>query len=149
MFCDERDNRIRVLPVTSGRFYGQPMTAGDIYTIAGIGKRGTTGDGGPATKAEVGEPAGITLDALGNLLIATRNSGRTRVVAATTGTYYGQPMTAGDIYNIAGGGTGGLGDGGPATMATLLQPGAVLVDTAGNVLICDTGDDRVREVAGP
>ena len=71
------------------------------------------------------------------------------MIAAAAGTFYGQPMTAGDIYNIAGGGPGGLGDGGPATMATLLQPGAVLVDTAGDVLICDTGDDRIREVAGP
>ena len=42
----------------TGTFYGQAMTAGDIYTIAGTGKRGTTGDGGPATRAEVGEPAG-------------------------------------------------------------------------------------------
>jgi hypothetical protein len=69
------------------------------------------------------------------------------VVAATTGTFYGQPMTAGDIYNLAGGGTGGLGDGGPATSAALLQPGAVTVDTAGNMLIADTGDKRIRKVA--
>jgi hypothetical protein len=125
------------------------MTAGDIYTIAGTGRRGTTGDGGPATRAEVGEPAGVTLDALGNLLIATRNGGRIRVVAASTGTFYGRAMTGGDIYTIAGGGTGGLGDGGPATSAVLLQPGAVMVDTAGNVLICDTADGRIREVSGP
>jgi trimeric autotransporter adhesin len=149
VFCDERDNRVRVLAVGSGRFYGRAMTAGYIYTIAGTGKRGTTGDGGPATRAEVGEPAGVTLDNLGNLLIATRNSGRVRAVAAKTGTFYGRQMTAGNIYNIAGGGTGGLGDGGPATRGELLQPGAVLVDAAGNVLICDTGDDRIREVAVP
>jgi hypothetical protein len=147
VFCDERDNRIRVVPVQTGTFYGQVMTAGDIYTIAGTGKRGTTGDGGPATRAEVGEPAGITLDSLGNLLIATRNAGRVRVVPAATGTFYGQAMTAGDIYNIAGGGTGGLGDGGPATSGVLMQPGAVMVDTAGNVLIADTADKLVREVA--
>jgi hypothetical protein len=147
VFCDERDNRIRVIPVKTATFYGQAMTAGHIYTIAGTGKRGTTGDGGPATRAEVGEPAGVTLDALGNLLIATRNGGRIRVVAAKTGTFYGQAMTAGDIYNIAGGGTGGLGDGGPATSAVLVQPGAVMVDTAGNVLIADTADNRIRKVA--
>jgi hypothetical protein len=136
-----------VVPVQTGTFYRQVMTAGDNYTIAGTGKRGTTGDGGPATQAEVGEPAGITLDSLGNLLIATRNAGRVRVVAAATGTFYGQAMTAGDIYNIAGGGTGGLGDGGPATSGVLMQPGAVMVDTAGNVLIADTADKLVREVA--
>jgi hypothetical protein len=147
VFCDERDNRVRVIAAATGTFYRQPMTAGDIYTIAGTGKRGTTGDGGPATRAEVGEPAGVTLDAAGNLLIATRNSGRIRVVAAKTGRFYGQAMTAGQIYNIAGGGTGGLGDGGPATSGELLQPGAVLVDAAGNVLISDTGDKRIRVVA--
>jgi hypothetical protein len=147
VFCDERDNRIRVVAVSSGRFYGQAMTAGDIYTIAGTGTRGTTGDGGPAARAEVGEPAGITFDALGNLLIATRNGGRIRAVAATSGRFYGRAMTAGDIYTIAGGGTGGLGDGGPATSAVLMQPGAVVVDTAGDVLLADTADRRIREVS--
>jgi len=146
VFCDERDNRIRVVAVKSGGFYGRAMTAGDIYTIAGTGTRGTTGDGGPATQAEVGEPAGVTLDAVGNLLIATRNGGRVRVVAAKSGTFYGRAMTARDIYTIAGGGTGGLGDGGPATSGVLTQPGAVLVDATGNVLICDTADERIREV---
>ena len=106
-------------------------------------------DIGPATRAEVGEPAGVTLDGLGNLVIATRNAGRVRVVAAKSGRFYGRAMTAGDIYGIAGGGTGGLGDGGPATRGVLLQPGAVLADAAGNVLICDTADERIREVAGP
>jgi trimeric autotransporter adhesin len=149
VFCDERDNRIRVVAVKSGSFYGQAMTAGDIYTVAGIGKRGTTGDGGPASRAEVGEPAGITFDAQGNLLIATRNGGRIRVVAAKTGSFYGQAMTKNDIYTIAGGGTGGLGDGGPATSAVLQQPGAVVVDTAGSILIADTADRRIREVYRP
>jgi trimeric autotransporter adhesin len=147
VFCDERDNRIRVVAVESGRFYGQAMTAGHIYTIAGTGRRGNSGDGGPAARAEVGEPAGLTRDNQGNLLIATRNGGLIRVVAAATGRFYGRAMTAGDIYTIAGGGTGGLGDGGPATSAVLTQPGAVLVDAAGDVLICDTADGRIREVA--
>jgi hypothetical protein len=149
VFCDERDNRIRVVAVKSGRFYRRAMTAGDIYTIAGTGVRGTTGDGGPATRAEVGEPAGVTLDNQGNLLIATRNGGRIRAVAAKSGSFYGRAMTAGDIYTIAGGGTGGLGDGGPATSAVLMQPGAVQVDAAGDALIADTADRRIREVFRP
>jgi trimeric autotransporter adhesin len=149
VFCDERDNRIRVVAAATGTFYGRAMTAGDIYTIAGTGTRGTTGDGGPATRAEVGEPAGVTLDVLGNLLIATRNGGRIRVVPAKTGTFYGRAMTARHIYTIAGGGSGGLGDGGPATSAVLRQPGAVMLDTAGNVLIADTADNRIRKVSEP
>jgi trimeric autotransporter adhesin len=82
------------------------------------------------------------------VLIADTDDGRIRVVADSTGTFYGQAMTAGDIYTIAGGGTAGLGDGGPATEAKLDGPAAVATDQAGNVLIADTGNDRVREVFG-
>jgi hypothetical protein len=125
------------------------MTTGDIYTIAGDGQAKFAGDGGPATSAHLSAPADIALDGQEDLMIADTGHDRVRMVAAKTGTFYGQAMTAGDIYTIAGGGTGGLGDGGPATSAELLQPGAVLVDAAGDVLICDAGDDRIREVAGP
>jgi hypothetical protein len=72
------------------------------------------------------------------------------VLAVKTGTFYGRAMTAGDIYTVAGNGTAGFsGDGGPATSAVLMQPGAVMVDTAGNVLICDTAGKRIRKVAEP
>ena len=64
------------------------------------------------------------------------------------GTFYGQPMTAGDIYTVAGdGGAGFSGDGVPATRAALNYPGGVAVDAAGNLLIADLGNDRIREVA--
>jgi hypothetical protein len=71
------------------------------------------------------------------------------ISAIADGRFQQQAMRTGDIYTIAGGGTGGRGDGGLATLGVLLQPGAVLVDAAGDMLICDTGDDRIREVAGP
>ena len=78
------------------------MTTGNIYTIAGNGTSGvSTGDGGPATAAALDSPRDIAIDAAGNLAIPTENE--IRVVAATTGTFYGQAMTAGDIYRIAGG----------------------------------------------
>jgi hypothetical protein len=71
------------------------------------------------------------------------------VVAGTTGTFYGQPMTAGDIYTVAGDGTDGFaGDGGPATSAELGLPEATVTDAAGDLLISDTGSSRIREVAG-
>jgi hypothetical protein len=71
------------------------------------------------------------------------------VVAATTGTFYGLPMTAGDVYSVAGvGGGSGLGDGGPAITARLSQPAGVALDAAGNVVIADSGNNRIREVAG-
>jgi hypothetical protein len=57
-------------------------------------------------------------------------------------------MTAGDIYTVAGGGTHGLGDGGPATKAGLFEPWGVTIDPAGDLFIADTSNDRVREVTG-
>ena len=102
------------------------MTAGDIYTIAGNGTAGYTGDGGPATTAELYSPDEVAVDSAGNLVIADTNNNRVRVVAASTGTFYGQAMTAGDIYTIAGDGTAGYsGDGGPATTAELNSPSGV------------------------
>jgi sugar lactone lactonase YvrE len=135
---------VQVLAVTTGTFYGQAMTAGNVYTVAGGGHNGL-GDGGPATFAEV-SPDGVTVDATGNLVIADRGNGRIRVVAVKAGTFYGQKMTAGDIYTVAGGGTSGLGDGGPATKAELSADG-VAVDTAGNLVIADGSNGRVRVVA--
>jgi len=125
------------------------MTAGDIYTVAGGGTSGL-GDGGPATGAELTGPWDANVDSSGNLVIADTGDARIRVLAETSGTFYGQPMTAGDIYTVAGGGTGGgfSGDGGPATSAVIGEPEAAITDPAGDVLISDTGNNRIREVAG-
>ena len=148
LIADTINSRIRVVAARTGTFYGQTMTAGDIYTIAGNGTDGYTGDGGPATAAQVFEPTGMVVDGAGNMLIADTGNNRIRVVAARTGTFYGQAMTAGDIYTVAGDGTLGFsGDGGPATAAELALPDGVTVDTSGNVLIADTYNNRIRVVA--
>jgi DNA-binding beta-propeller fold protein YncE len=90
----------------------------------------------------------VAVDRSGNLVIADYSNARVRVVAAATGTFYGQPMTAGDVYTVAGNGTLGFsGDGGPATRAELNSPAGVAVNSAGNLLIADTDNNRVREVA--
>jgi uncharacterized protein YheU (UPF0270 family) len=142
------NQRVRVLAARTGTFYGQAMTAGDIYSVAGGGNGGTA-NGIPAAQATLDFPDGVALDHAGNLLIAEEIDNLVRVVAARTGTFYGQAMTAGDIYTIAGGGSGAphLGDGGPATSATLTFPEGLTVDTAGNTVIADFGDARVRVVA--
>src|SRR6266702_1223100 len=148
LIADTGNNRVRVVAHKTGTFYGQAMTAGDIYTVAGDGNFGFSGDGGPATSAELSLPEGVAVDAAGSLLIADTGNARVRVAAARTGTFYGQAMTAGDIYTVAGDGTNGFsGDGGPATSAGLSGPVGVAVDAAGNLLIADTGDGRVRVVA--
>jgi hypothetical protein len=141
-------DRVRVAADRTGTFYGQAMTAGDIYTVAGNGTRGFSGDGGPATSAELGGPGKVAIDAAGNLVIPDSSNSRVRVVAVRTGTFYGQAMTAGDIYTVAGRALRGFsGDGGPATAAKLNGPEAVAIDAAGNLVIADTGNGRVRVVA--
>ena len=147
LIADSGNARVRVVAARTGSFYGRPMTAGDIYTVAGTGTYGFSGDGGPATSADLNQAAGVAADAAGNLLIADTFNNRVRVVAARAGAFYGQPMTTGDIYTIAGGGTNGRGDGGPATSAELRLPQGVAVDAAGNVVIADAGHFRVRVVA--
>ena len=148
LIADPFDYRIRVVAATTGTFYGQSMKAGHIYTIAGDGTAGFSGDGGPATHAELNFPQGVAVDGAGNVLIADRDNVRVRVVAATTGTFYGQSVKAGHIYTIAGDGTVGFsGDGGPATAAEMNVPVSVAVDGAGNVVVADLNNGRVRVVA--
>ena len=144
---DDHISRVRVVAVSTGVFYGQAMTAGDIYTVAGRAVRGFSGDGGPATAAKLNGPTAVAVDAAGNLVIADTDNQRIRVVAERTGTFYGQAMTAGDIYTVAGGGTGGIGDGAPAKRASFAQPFDVVVDAAGNLVLTDTQHNRIRVVA--
>jgi len=148
VIADLDNNRIRVVAASTGRFYGRAMTAGNIYTVAGNGTQGFSGDGGPATQARITRPFGVAVDGAANLLIADSENNRIRVVAARTGTFYGQAMSAGDIYTVTGGGTGGVGDGGPAIKARLLKPEGVAVGSAGSLVIADTDNGLIRVVTG-
>jgi sugar lactone lactonase YvrE len=119
---------------------------GVITTVAGNGfgagtfqNGGYTGDGGPATSAELSGPVGVALDSAGNLYISDGNNRVIRMVTATSGI----------ISTFAGNGSGcdSLGgDGGPATSAGFCYPEGVTVDAAGDLYIVDTEASRVREV---
>ena len=125
-------------------------STGTITTLAGNGTPGYSGDGGPATQAQLNGADEVAIDAHGNVLIADSNNGVIRARANQTGTFYGQSMTAGDIYTIAGNYANldtYAGDGGPATQAGLFFPSGVAIDAAGNVLIADSNNNRVRVVA--
>ena len=151
LLADNENNRIRVVARQSGIFYGKDMAAGDIYTVAGNGTRGYSGDGGPAASAELDifPVSAVTTDQAGNLLISDSGNNVVRVVAAGTGTFYGVPMTKGDIYTIAGTGNPTFsGDGGPATMAALNEPLGIALTSTGGLLICDSNNGRIREVTG-
>ena len=149
VFADTNNNRVRVVAGSSGTFYGQAMTVGDIYTVAGDGQSTYSGDGGPAASASVSSPFGVTTDGAGNLVIADTGNIRIRVVPKASGTFYGQAMTADDIYTVAGDGSCGFsGDGGPGTSAELCGSTWVAADGAGNLLIADLGNGRVRKLSG-
>ena len=75
------NNRVRLVAAATGEFYGQAMTAGDIYTVAGNGTPGFSGDGDPGTHAELDQPFGVGVDAAGGLLIADLFDGRVREIS--------------------------------------------------------------------
>ena len=81
VIADGGNNRVRVVAAGTGTFYGQAMTAGDIYTVAGTGTGGFSGDGGPALSAELNRPQGVAVDAAGDLLVVDAGSNRIREVA--------------------------------------------------------------------
>jgi len=119
-----------------------------LTTFAGTGAVEPFADGGPAATASL-QPSASAVDHSGNLVIGDTLNDVIRMVAGSTGTFYDQAMTAGNIYTVAGTGIGGFsGDGGPATSAELFTPGGVAVDTAGNLLFADGNNNRIREVAG-
>jgi hypothetical protein len=138
--------RVRLVAVKTGTMYGQRMTAGDVYTIAGSGEYGSSGSGGPASRAKFKILGGVTTDRYGNVVFTDWSSGVVWVVAVTAGTFYGQAMTAGDIYAVAGGGAT-LGDGGPAASALLSFPFAVAVSSTGSLLVTDGADNRLRAIS--
>jgi trimeric autotransporter adhesin len=169
---DSGNNRVRLIAAADCAEacpYGlQSTTRGDIYTVAGNGSSGYSGDDGPARQAELGGPLGIdaqgihspelsgiqgiAVDAAGDLLIADTSNERIRLVAASdcsSACPYGlESMTEGDIYTVVGDGEGGNhGDLRPALSAELNDPANITLDAAGDLLIADTGNHRVREVA--
>jgi DNA-binding beta-propeller fold protein YncE len=103
--------------------------------------------------AELSSPAGVAVDRAGNLIVADSAADRISVVAASTGTFYGQPMVAGELATIAGGGTASCETSrrspGPAGAAALSNPLGVAVTPAGSILVSDTANNCVRALADP
>ncbi len=124
-FSDFFNNRIRKI-----------SSSGIITTIAGNGITGYSGDGGPATNAELNRPVGLSIDSTGNIYIGDYNNSSIRKINST-----------GIISTIAGTGTSGFsGDGGPATAAEINSPQGVYVNNSGNIYICDVYNNRIRMI---
>lgn len=110
--------------------------SGIITTVAGTGTQGFSGDGGPATLAQLDSPQGLALDGSNHLYIADTHNHRVRKLDLSTGV----------ITTVAGTTAGFSGDNGPATAACLDLPTALAVDSAGNLYIADRRNYRVRKI---
>jgi DNA-binding beta-propeller fold protein YncE len=126
--CDMGNHRVRRID-----------KAGTITTVAGNGKAGYGGDGGPATAAELDEPYEVRFDPSGDMYFVEMKNCVVRKVDRKTGT----------ISTFAGTGKPGFsGDGGPATKAQFNQPHAIQFDPRGEKLyVCDIGNNRIRRIA--
>ena len=109
---------------------------GTARTVAGTGVAGFSGDGAPALAAQLNQPTGLAIDALGNLFIADTGNHCVRMISPD-----------GVMQTVAGtGNAGASGDGGAARLAQLNAPAAVAVDATGAIWIADTGNDRIRKL---
>jgi sugar lactone lactonase YvrE len=123
--ADTRNHRIRKVD-----------TNGKITAVAGTGAEGYSGDGGPATNAQLDLPSDVAIDKEGNIYVADAGNDRIRKIS-----------TDGIITTIAGTGVYGFsGDGGPVTSAQFRNPYSVAVDGLGNIFIADFNNNRVRKV---
>ena len=124
--ADTRNHRVRKIDLS-----------GVMSTLAGTGRDGDEGDGGPASEALLCFPAGVAVGPTGNVYVADTWNHRVRKIDPS-----------GVISTLAGTGSRGYeGDGGPASEATLAYPMAVTADARGNVYVADSRNHRIRRIS--
>ena len=136
--CADSLGNIYIADAINSRIRKIVSSTGLITTICGTGISGNSGDGGLATNARIDGPTGICMDKDGNIFIADILSNNLRKIHKISGI----------ISTIAGTGVAGFsGDGGPATLAKLSQPGNVFVDESGNIFFTELSNNVIRKVS--
>jgi uncharacterized protein (TIGR03437 family) len=121
--ADTTNNKIRMVSLATL----------NISTLAGSGAPGYSGDGGPATAAQLDTPTGVAVDSSGTVYIVDSFNNRVRTVRAGT-------------INEFAGADHAQGDGGKATAALLYFPQSFAWDATGNLYIADTQNNKIRKV---
>lgn len=119
------------------RVWRVDLKTGAAKVVAGNGKKGYTGDGGPAVEASLNEPYEVRFDADGNMYFVEMVGAVIRKVDARSG----------QISTLAGTGKSGFaGDGGPASAAQFKQPHSIALDSKGGMYVADIGNHRIRRI---
>jgi sugar lactone lactonase YvrE len=131
------DGALYITEVRNHRAWRLDLRTKTLSTVAGNGRRGYSGDGGPALKAELNEPYEVRFDQDGNMYFVEMQNHIIRRIDAKTKT----------ISTIAGSGRPGYGgDGGPAIECLLKQPHSIALDGKGALLVADIGNHRIRRI---
>ena len=131
------DDALYICEVDTHRVRRLDLKTNVISTVVGSGRKGYSGDGGPALEADLNEPYEIRFAANGDMYFVEMRNSIVRKVDAATGT----------ISTVAGTGEAGYsGDGGPAVEARLHDPHSIELDGQGSLYIADIGNHRVRQV---
>ena len=145
---DALTGNIYVADADSSRIFKIDVSGTPAVTVfagngsGSAGEGGYSGDGGPATLAQLGRPDGVAVDASGNVFIADTDNSVIREVAFGSGTI----STVAGTYYPPTEGCNNSGDNESATSAQLCRPGGVFVDASGNIFIADTENSVIREV---
>jgi sugar lactone lactonase YvrE len=136
----DAEGRIYVADTQNHRIRRIDLARATIETVAGTGEAGSSGDGGPATAAQLRYPRDLEVAADGRVFIADTENQRVRVVDPATGV----------IDTVAGNGEAGFGgDGGAAREAALYRPFGIGLGATGDLFIADTLNNRIRRVVTP
>jgi len=144
--ADTGNNVIREIGPSSSKCT-TPLTT-CIFTIAGTGTAGYTGDNGTATSADLNGPLAVALDSSGNLYIADTGNNVIRKLVLSTGVITTVAGTGAQCHIPNPPTATTCGDGGPATSATFNTPAGIALDSSGNLYIADQADFVIREVSG-
>jgi DNA-binding beta-propeller fold protein YncE len=148
---DTANGRVRMVAASDGTHFGVAMQEGHIYTVAGNGLSGSSGDGGPARQAELWDPGALAVDSSGDLFIADQGNRTIRVLTTRAGTFFGVSLGADDVGTVAGEGSYGpyLIDGLPAVgdTAEINFPSGLAFDARGDLYIADGDMQVIRMVA--